>query len=446
MIKSRFFAPAAVGFPPGPGRVRPALAAALLGALAAPAFCEQPTSSRYPITDEQRQTADKYAQSGVALADLAPGAPERYTIKSGDTLWSISILYLKSPWRWPELWGMNRQQVSNPHLIYPGQVLYLVTDASGRARLQMAGADGKPPAGARTAADGAAGNAGAGAAAETAAPALPVVKLQPRVRDLGDVSSAPIPSIPNRLIEPFLSQPVVVGVQELAKYPRIVATPEDRVYLGRGDMAYARGIEDRSQTDFHVFRPAKALYDPDDKARKKPIAYEAQFLGSARVVRRGEISTLTILDSRLEIGVEDRLIPIEREPLINYSPHRPVRPVDGRLISVYGGVSTVGAESIVTLNRGAKDGLEIGTVLAVSRAGQTVRDRTAQHKEIVKLPDERIGQMFVFRVFDSISYALVMTATGPIKVGDRFSQPDFAPENASNGNFAPESGRLAAVH
>ena len=272
-----------------------------------------------------------------------------------------------------------------------------------------------------------------------------MVKLHPRVRDLGDVGSAPIPSIPNRLIEPFLSQPIIVGAGDLAKYPRIVATPEDRVFLGRGDMAYARGIEDRGQTDFHVFRPAKALYDPDDKDHKTPIAYEAMFLGSARVVRRGEVTTLKILDSRQEIGVEDRLIPIEREPLISYAPHRPPRPVGGRLISVYGGVDEVGAESIVTLNRGAKDGLEIGTVLSVNRAGQTVRDRTAPNKEFVKLPDERIGAMFVFRVFDSISYALVMTAVSPIKVGDRFSQPDLAPDSAANDSGAAEPGRLAAV-
>jgi nucleoid-associated protein YgaU len=438
MMNSRIFPPAAVGASKAASGLRTVQASMLAFALAAPAFCEESPASRYPITEEQRQTADKYAQSGVALADLAPGAPEHYTVKSGDTLWGISTLYLKSPWRWPELWGMNRQEVSNPHLIYPGQMLYLVTGPNGRAQLKMAGADGKPPAGAAAPATGSAADAGA--------PALPVVKLQPRVRDLGDVRSAPIPSIPNRLIEPFLSQPVVVGAQELAKYPRIVATPEDRVFLGRGDTAYARGIDDRSQTNFHVFRPAKPLYDPDDKLRKTPIAYEAQFLGSARVIRRGEVSTLTILDSHLEIGVQDRLIPILREPLVTYAPHRPVRPVDGKLISVYGGVNTVGAESIVTLNRGSKDGLEVGTVLSISRAGPTVLDRTVANKEFVKLPDERIGQMFVFRVFEDISYALVMTASGPIKVGDRFAPPDVVQESASSGDGATSPGHLAVAH
>jgi len=419
----------------------PVVVAAVLGALALPAAAEQGASSRFPITDEQRQTAEKFAQTGVALSDLAPGAPERYKVKSGDTLWDISALYLKSPWRWPELWGMNRQDVSNPHLIYPGQELQLVSSGNGRARLQFAG--GKSPASGK---GGAAAGAGADAAASPSSSALPVVKRTPQIRDLGDVSSTPIPSIPNRLIEPFLTQPVVVGADELAKYPRIVATPEDRLFLGRGDLAYARGIEDRGQTDFHVFRPAKPLYEPDDKERSRPIAYEAEFLGSARVVRRGEVATLKILDSRQEIGVADRLIPIEREPLINYAPHAPQRQVAGQLISVSGGVDQVGAGSVVALDRGARDGLEIGTVLAVNRAGPTVLDRTAKRREYVKLPNERIAQMFVFRVFERISYALVMTAIGPIKVGDRFTQPDQPSETAANDDSSATPGHLAVVH
>ncbi len=430
MMNFPSFAPVAAGRPAGAAWARPALAALLLGALAAPTLGQQSPASRFPITDEQRQTADKFAQAGVALADLAPGAPERYTVKSGDTLWGISSLYLKSPWRWPELWGMNRQEVANPHLIYPGQTLALVTGADGRARLRLAGNEGT-------------GASAAGAGASGAAQGSNVLKLHPQVRDLGDVALVPIPSIPNRLIEPFLSQPVVVAADDLSKYARIVATPEDRVYIGRGDTAYARGIEDHGQTDFHIFRPAKPLFDPDDYDHTKPIAYEAYFLGSARVIRRGEITTIKILDSRQEIGVEDRLIPIEREALVNYAPHRPVRPVEGRLIAVYGGVGDAGAESIVTLNRGAHDGLEVGTVLAVSRAGQTVLDRTAPNKAFVKLPDERIGHMFVFRVFDGICYALVLTATSPIKVGDRFGAPDATPDNASTNEGAATPGRMA---
>jgi len=437
MIHLQAFAPAARGRSDArPLRDRATLLALamltlLILARVAPAWGQQP---HYKVTDEQRQTADKVATAGVALSELAPGAPERYTIKRGDTLWAISVLYLKSPWRWPELWGMNKQQIANPHLIYPGQVLVLVRTPEGRAMLKLAGAGdtvAPPPP------------------AAPAPPPLPSQRLEPRVRDLGDVASVPIPSIPNQLIEPFLSQPKIVSAEELARDPRIVATPEDRVFLGRGDLAYARGIDDQRQTDFHIYRPAHPLFDPDDAGNRTPIAYEAFFLGSARVVRRGEVATLKIMDSRQEIGVQDRLVPIQHEPLITYAPHQPAGSVQGRLISVYGGLDDVGAQSIVTLNRGARDGLDIGTVLSINRSGPTVRDPTVHASEFVKLPDERIGQMFVFRVFDNLSYALVMTATGPIKVGDRFTRPeesvDVSSDRASSSEPAAP-GAVAAAH
>jgi nucleoid-associated protein YgaU len=418
----------------GPARVRSALPAWLIASLligpTLPAWAQ--SQSPYTVTDEQRQTASKVSQEGVPLSELAPNAPERYTIKKGDTLWAISVLYLKSPWRWPELWGMNKTQIANPHLIYPGQMLVLVKTAEGRAILRLAGTEGTSLPAPEAAAPAPAPSL-ALAPAKPVAPALPVQKVEPRVRDLGDISAEPIPSIPNRLIEPFLSEPMIVSADDLAKYPRIVATPEDRVYLGRGDEAYARGIDNPAQANFHVFRPAKPLFEPDDVDHRRPIAYEAYFLGSARVVKHGEVSTLAVIDSRAEIGVEDRLVPIEHEALITYAPHGPRRAVEGWLISVYGGIGDVGAQSIVALDRGARDGLDIGTVLAISRAGKTVRDRTTSRSEFVKLPDERVGQMFVFRVFDRLAYALVMTASGPIKVGDRFSLPDQGLDSASSG-------------
>ena len=420
--------PACLGFTLQAG-LAAGITAALLAASALPAWGQQ---SPYPVTEEQRQTASKVAQEGVPISELAPNAPDHYTIKKGDTLWAISVLYLKSPWRWPELWGMNKTQISNPHLIYPGQVLELIRTPEGRAILRLAGTQGTMMPSAAVAEPPPAPSA----PAKPAAPPIPSQKLEPRVRDLGDISAEPIPSIPNRLIEPFLSQPMIVSADDLSKYARIVATPEDRVYLGRGDQAYARGINDQAQSNFHIFRPAKPLFDPGDVDHKRPIAYEAYFLGSARVVRHGEVTTLAIVDSRAEIGVQDRLVPIEHEPLITYAPHGPKRAIEGWLISVYDGIGSVGAQSIVTLDRGTRDGLDIGTVLAVNRSGKTIRDQTTSHSEYVKLPDERIGEMFVFRVFDRLSYALIMTASGPIKVGDRFSLPDALPDTASSEHGA----------
>ena len=291
---------------------------------------------------------------------------------------------------------MNKAQIANPHLIYPGQTLHLVK-TDGRARLELAGAGPTQPG--------------------------DVVHLSPQVRDLGGEGDA-IASIPNRLIEPFLAQPAVVSRGELAKYPRIVATQEDRVYLGRGDTAYARGIADDSIERYNVFRPARPLYDPDDTARKSPIAYEAFYLGTAEMTKGGEVATLQIRESTREIGVGDRLIPISRQPVLSYVPRRPEIAISGRIVSIYSGLEQTGTQSIVTLNRGARDGLQIGHVLALLETGPTILDRTSERREYVKLPDERIGHMFVFRVFEDISYALVLRVSKPVSVGDRFVAPD----------------------
>ncbi len=368
--------------------------AVVLAALAPAIAVAQPASIRYPITDEQRRTADQVAQAGVPLSALAANAPDTYTVKRGDTLWDISSIFLTTPWRWPELWGMNKTQIANPHLIYPGQMLRLVK-VDGRARLELAG-DGQPG---------------------------DVLRLSPQVRDVTADGEA-IASIPNRDIEPFLSQPAVVSAGELAKYPRIVAAQEGRVFLGRGDTAYARGIADEKIERYNVFRPARPLYDPDDVERKTPIAYEAFYLGTAQMAKGGEVATLRIRESTREIGVGDRLIPISRQPVLSYVPRRPDKAIDGRIVSIYSGLNQTGTQSVVTLNRGAKHGVEIGHVLGLLETGATILDRTSDKREFVKLPDERIGEMFVFRVFDEISYALVMRVTKPVRVGDRFVQPD----------------------
>jgi len=377
-------------------------------------------TERFPITPDQRTTAEKVATNGVALADLAPNAPSSYTIKRGDTLWSIATLFLRSPWRWPELWGMNRTQIRNPHLIYPGQTLLLVKTADGRAQLVLAGTGNTP----------AAAPAPVAAPAAPEPPPIPTEKLSPRAREVDGGSNAAIPSIPNNAIEPFLSRPKIVAAEALDQFPRIVSTQQDRVYLGAGDTAYARGVADSAvegSETFHIFRPAKPLFDPDDYARKSPIAYEAQYLGTARLVKAGPVAALSILESKLEIGVGDRLVPIEHQELINYAPHRPEKNIEGRIVAVYGGVKSVGAGDIVALNRGRNDGLEIGHVLAVMRNGGTIVDRTVPGHEKVKLPDEDIGHLFVFRVFDTIAYALLVSASGPVQVGDRFDQPDAGP-------------------
>ncbi|MBN9461330.1 MAG: LysM peptidoglycan-binding domain-containing protein [Burkholderiales bacterium] len=333
--------------------------------------------------------------------ELAKDAPDRYIVVKGDTLWDISGRFLKKPWRWPEIWQLNREQIRNPHLIYPGDVVYLDTSgASPRLRL------------------GRAGGVGAGAGAD-GADGLPSERLGPRVRAQAITGDA-IPTIDSTAIEAFLNRTLVVDEAGMATHPRIVATQEGRVYLGRGEIAYARGIADDTVGEWQVYRSAKPLLDPDTR---KPIAYEALFVGTAKLERSGDPATLRIVSTNEEIGVGDRLVPAERALPVTYAPRPPESQVSGRIVAVYRGVTQVGRNNVVALNLGKEAGLEIGNVLAINQLGQTVSDRTSGKSEKIKLPDESIGHLLVFRTFDKIAYGLVMDASHPIAVGDTVSNP-----------------------
>ena len=375
--------------------------AAVGAALLAACFSSITLAADLPITAQQRGTAQTVAQSGIPISELAPNAPDSHTVKPRDTLWDISKLFLKSPWRWPELWGMNLDQIRNPHLIYPGQVLYL-DKTGGRARLRLGQRVG----------DG--GNA----------------KLSPRVRstELGDGA---LPSIPFHLIEPFLNEAIIFQGNELETAPRIVATQEGRVILARGDTAYVRGDLGAAR-DYRIFREATPLRDP---ATGEVLGYEARFVGAAEYTRQGgtrvdaagksEIvpATFVVTSARQEAGVGDRLAVVPVREFSNYAPHAPQAALSGQIASLYGDALTAGQNQIVALNRGSVDGMERGHVLALLRDGERSVDRTDPTRPDIKLPDERNGTLFVFRVFDRMSYALILSAQTPVRPRDHFTQP-----------------------
>jgi len=368
----------------------------------------QSASTTWPVTQEQRDTASQVAQAGVPLSELAPDAPDSHTVVRGDTLWDISKLFLRSPWRWPELWGMNLEQIKNPHLIYPGQVLSLVK-VGDRAMLRVA-----QPAG-----------------ASSAEPVGNTVKLSPRVR-ADTLDNGAIPSIPMHLIGPFLNEAVVFSTDELATAPRIVASQEGRVLLSRGETAYVRG-DLKGNRDFRVFRDSVPLVDPDSG---EVLGFEARYVGTAEFVRDGGVqatvdgksaqivpATFKMTTIRQEAGVGDRLAPVPQSDYAAYVPHAPSQPIKGRIVSIYGEAISAGQNQIITLNRGARDGVERGHVMALWRDGTMAVDSTDSSRPLMKLPDERIGTLFVFRVFDRVAYALILQSEDPVKPGDRFSQP-----------------------
>jgi hypothetical protein len=356
--------------------------------------------------------AGALATAGV-FADtlrLAESAPDSYVVVKGDTLWDISGRFLSEPWRWPEIWELNRDQIEDPHWIYPGDVIYL--DYSGeRPRLRLGrrlGAGAGAGSGSRG--DGLGGSRGAGQNGTQ--------RLTPMVRSL-PLDEQAIPTLNMAAIEPFLNRPLVVDPEELAKHPRIVATQEGRVFLGRGDRAYVRGIDDESVEEWHIYRQSRPLFDPDTR---QPIAFEALYVGTARLEKSGDPATLRIVNTSEEVGVGDRLMPAERASILNVVPHAPEKDLLGRIVSVYRGVSQVGKNSVVALNIGKDAGLEPGHVLEIQQLGRTVMDREA--REAVKLPDESVGYLVVFRSFDHIAYGLVMEASQSITVGDTVIRPE----------------------
>lgn len=383
-------------------KARQSYVCALSAVVAATLFCVGAAhAAERTVSPAQQAQAAVAAQAGIPESELAASAPAQYTVRRGDTLWAISGKFLKRPYRWPELWGMNREQIRNPHLIYPGQVLYL-HHANGRAWLSSSPAS----------ADGS------------------TVHLSPHTRVSGQDGDA-ISSIPASVIEPFLTQPIVVDEETLATPARIFELPEGRVYLGKGENAYARGLPDgaagQAGTEWQAYRPVKPLKDP---VTGNVLGYEADFLGTLRVVRAATgpqaVTKMEALTSKEEMGVGTQLMPVPPRVPVRYVPHAPGGDVHGVVAKVTGGVRFGGSDQVVVLNIGSQQGLEPGHVLALSRAGSIVKDRTAGG-EAVQLPEERYGLAFVFRVFPHVAYALVTDSSNTVEVGDAVDNPMTQP-------------------
>jgi hypothetical protein len=344
-----------------------------------------------------------------ALADepltLAPDAPSSYTVQKGDTLWGISGRFLRDPWRWPEIWGLNRTQIKDPHWIYPGDVVVLDHLGPGGApRLSIARG---------------------------------TVRLSPQTR-VERLASDAIPSIPPGDIEPYLTPALVTPQPGMPNSAEIVAGRDrGRVVRGQNDRVYAVGIDQKQGDAWLIYRPGKALVSPESS---KVLGFENRFIGRAKVERFADVSTLLITESDQEVFVGDRLVPVPRETLINYVPHAPDKPMEGNIIASYRNESEMGRGSIVTIDRGQGDGVEVGNVFAVYHTVPSIQDPRPNTEapqllrfldqttyfvpdHYLDVPEERTGLMFVFRTFDRVSYAILLNTTDPVLVGDRIRQP-----------------------
>ena len=360
---------------------------------------------------------------------LQKNHPDRYVVVKGDTLWGISGKFLKDPWQWPKVWKMNRAQIKNPHWIYPGDVIVLdKSGASPQLRLLR----------------------------ET-------VTLEPGVR-IEPLEKEAIHTIAPSVIDPFLSQPLLIENGKLDDAPRIISGQDNRVILSPGTRVYINNIQEGEGVHWDIYRPGEALRDPDTN---EVLGTEAIYLGDVNIARYGAPATGDIVKAKEEIFTKDRLVVAPDEFKSSFVPHAPEGDIRGRIMRIYGGVAEGGPNTVVSINRGKNDGLEEGHVLAISRYGKVIRDPeykdqasnkvVTEEKKLkqlnfdvttgpdgkkivnfekeppqtkvvlepgqVKLPDERVGLLMIFRTFDRVSYGLIMSASDAIYTLDSVHTP-----------------------
>jgi LysM repeat protein len=373
----------------------PAQAAAPAEVSAAPE--PQVTATEAAISAANAQVSEAPANTAAPVVNAS--APKHYVVKRGDTLWSIASMYLRDPWLWPEVWIIN-PQVPNPHLIYPGDTLSLAFSADGRpeVRLEQAGE----------------------------------VRLDPRLRS--SALDTAIPTIPYSAIQGFLSHPTLLASDEIRHAPYVLAFRDLHQVAGTGMEVYVSNLTADQNARFTVVHVGDELRDPDDGAL---LGYEGIYTATALVERPGNPAKTLLIDSARETVAGDRLLSADEQTPLNFALRAPSGDIHGRIVAVVGYTDLVGQFEVVAINRGKRDGIEPGNVLAIDSAGDEVRDLYSGGKAIgssaigfgssfapkVKLPDERTGTMLVFKVFDRVSYALIVGASDTIHVRDVVRNP-----------------------
>jgi hypothetical protein len=343
---------------------------------------------------------------------LQENAPDRHVVVKGDTLWDISEKFLKDPWKWPEVWGFNKAQIKNPHLIYPGDVVMLTMEG-GKPRLSLQGGFNE------------------------------TVKLSPSIR--GEpiiIKEAGIAAIPLAAIAGLLSKGGVGDPSDLANAPMILGSSDERVMFGAGDRVYA-GKAEGDVIDWRIVRLGQPLKNPNDP--KEILAYEMIHVADARTEKPGNPQVIHILRTEQEVLERDRLVPAWKEQVPQYMPHAPSRTINARVVAALGGPAYAGAWMTLVLDKGARDGIEEGHVLALFRPSRSVADPKCIRAEKIaflagggrghaddcrknendktELPETRNGLAFVYRVFNKVAYALVMKTIEPVAVGDPARNP-----------------------
>ena len=350
--------------------------------------------------------------------ELQHSHPDSYVVVKGDTLWGISAKFLKDPWQWPHVWEMNKDEIKNPHWIYPGDVVVLDL-SNGKPQLRLL--------------------------RET-------IDLSPDIR-VEPLDKEAVPAISPQIISPFLNKPLVIESKDLDDAPTIIAGSDSRVALSHGNKVYIDQINEDQGLHWYIYRAGNPIIDPDTKA---VLGTEANYLGDLKVIKYGIPATAEITRAKEDIFTNDKLVEAKDELETNLIPHAPETQITGKILSIYGGLAETGSNSIVTINLGKNDGIEVGHVFSINHIGRYVsrdpRDKKTEEKfklkelaspdkksvpekvdpknnpasnpKLIKLPNERIGLLMVFRTFDRVSYGLVMQASEPITNADLVETPE----------------------
>lgn len=348
----------------------------LLGVLSAIALSAQVATQAYA---EQPQLRDEI--------------PATHTVVKGDTLWDISATFLKNPWMWPEIWHVNAQ-IENPHLIYPGDVIRLIyVDGKPRLTLDTSGR---------------------------------VYKMSPQARVLS--AEEAIETIPLEKINSFLSRSRVVGENDFVGSPYVLSGLDQHLLVGAGDKIYGRGEFGERGTVYGVYRQGEIFKDPQTK---EILGVQALDIATASLLRveddnddedNIEIGTLSVSRTTEEVRIGDRFLRQEERPIDStFFPSAPSMETEGVILAVEGGLTQVGKMDVVVINRGEREGMTAGTVLAVYKRGGIIRDRVS--KDRVTLPDERAGVLMIFRTFEKVSFGLILEAERGISVQDKVRNP-----------------------
>ncbi|WP_165010518.1 LysM peptidoglycan-binding domain-containing protein [Neisseria yangbaofengii] len=370
------------------------------------------------------------AQVHAAALKVRPNAPQRYVVKPGDTLWGISGKYLYSPWQWNRLWGANRSEIRNPHLIYPGQVL-LLRYVNGQPRLGFEGSG--------MGSDG-----------------IPTIKLSPRIRE---TSGYGIPTVNVNFYRLFMKHPQVIDQLQTQDAPRLIEGPDSRLLYTKGNRVYAYGITEPGR--YLVYRARKDITDP---VTKKFLGQEVVFSGIVSTLpytnsaldaapdedtfylKEGEYYTrnhplikiptqtaqpMVVEEAISEIRKGDFLLKLNGETdSFQMMPHAPEQPIDGKVVSIFEGVSEAGQFQTVTINKGEADGIDKGTVVSLyKRSHQTKVDLESNPKgrksvvKYVSIPAEEVGLAMVYRTSQNLSSAIILESLTNINIGDTVSNP-----------------------